>query len=226
MQQDRTSSRTKVLALLGVVAAVAAVVAIVTSLTGNDSKQSSGASSTSVGVTTESGAIPTVYVDAASVNRFLDTPGSFTCAAPGVWHPFADNAAAVLVGEPSAAASCSLEVAAVPPGYCTTQPCAQVPADWQVRSRVGVSTQNLFLVVVPTTQQNALFYCVVEGVVGSAQALDQTVQIEQACPFAAPAPPVLATDDTTDIPYVPPVTSDIPAAPPPQSPVSADIPSP
>lgn len=223
MQPDRSPSRTRVWAVLGILAAVAAVVAIVASRNDNG-EQPSVASSTSAGSTIISGAIPTVFVDAASVNRFLDVPGSFTCAEPGIWHPFADNAAAVLVGEAPAGASCSLEVVAVPSGYCSAQPCAQVPADWQVRSRVGVSTQNLFLVVVPSTPPNALFYCVVEGVIGSAQALLESVQIEQACPFDAPVPPVQAPDDTTDIPYVPPATSDIPSAPPP--PVSADIPLP
>jgi hypothetical protein len=228
---QKLTGRSKLMIGGGVVVAAVAVFAILSALTNDEGAPAKVTANTTTTVALSAIVAPadvatTPPVGAADpevARRLLDAPGAFTCADPGVWHPFAENPGALLVGE-SSEGDCLGGVLTLPLGYCSTQPCSEVPPTWQVQTQLGVSAQNLFLVTVPVADEpNLIFYCVLDGVVGPGLKREPTVSIQEACPRVAPLPPDAPTDVTSDIPFVPQVSSDIPSAPPP---VSSDIPSP
>ncbi len=156
----------------------------------------------------------------AAVNRLLAAPGSFTCIAPGSWQPFAQVGIAFAVGEPEGATTCPSDVLTLPAGHCSAAPCAEIPADWEVRQLADVLPEQFFAVVAPSAEIDgfeaaARFYCVVGGVRQSAQVLPIDTPTESAC-SAEPIDPT----GTADIPLPPDGSTDIPL---PLPPISDDI---
>ena len=198
-----TSTVLPTIAVIGAPAEVATTIAV---------NGSGDAASTIAGPGTESLGAP--------VNRLLEAPGAFTCLAPGSWQPFAQVGIAFAVGEAEGATTCAADVITFPAGHCSATPCAEIPADWEVRQLPDVLPEQFFVVVTPSAELDgtpgvARFYCVTSGVRQTVQILPIDTPSEAACP-AEPFDPT----GTADIPLPPPGSNDIPI---PLPPVSADI---
>jgi hypothetical protein len=109
-------------------------------------------------------------------------------------------------------------VLTLPVGHCSTIPCGEIPADWEVRQLPDVLPDQFFVIVAPSEALDgvpgaARFSCVITGVRQPTQVLPIDTPTEAAC-SAEPIDPT----GTGDIPVAPPGTGDIPLPP-----VSADI---
>ena len=205
--EDSTPTGSSVVATIGQIGAPADVATTLPTVAAGDPSTVDGAST----VPAPSG---------VAVNRLLAAPGSFTCIAPGSWQPFAEVGVAFAVGEPEGATTCPADVLTLPVGHCSAAPCAEIPADWDVRQLPGVLPEQFFAVVAPSAEIDgfeaaARFYCVIGGVRQLAQVLPIDTPTESACP-AEPIDPT----GTADIPLPPAGSTDIPL---PLPPISADI---
>ncbi|MCU1398474.1 MAG: hypothetical protein JWN62_1583 [Acidimicrobiales bacterium] len=149
-----------------------------------------------------------------ALQRPLAAAGTFNCTTPGSWTPFAELPLNLPVGEPAGGTNCTGQVLDLPFGYCSTAPCSEVPADWRVDVRPGVSADSLLMIVAPYSTESADFVCVVGLIPQPKQILAPMTSMDQACPTNG-------TSNSVDIPYVPPDTSDIYVPPP----ASVDIPN-
>ncbi len=164
----------------------------------------------------------TFPVAANTPTRTLAQAGVYTCEQPGLWQPFADNPATIVVAEPAPGAACGDGVLALPSGHCLPDGCDAVPDTWRIETLQGVSPLNLFAIVIPGDKATANFVCVFDGVQQPSKELLATTALFEACPIESPVAPQPQPDDTTDIPVVPPDSRDIVVVPP----ASSDIPLP
>lgn len=140
-----------------------------------------------------------------SLQRTLLEPGRFNCTDTGIWQPFAEIHLVLTVGEPTGGSSCTDDIIDLPIGYCSTAPCAEVPADWRIDTHPGVPAERSMMVVAPVSTTTAQFVCVSDLVAQPKQFLPLDTPIQQACPVGA-------SSNSIDIPYVPPpVSVDLPA---------------
>jgi len=139
---------------------------------------------------------------AGSLQRTLLEPGRYNCT-DTVLATVRRDPAVLTVGEPAGGSSCTDDIIDLPSGYCSTAPCAEVPADWRIDTQPGVPAERSDDGRGTISTTTAQFVCVNDLVAQPKQLLPLDTPVQQACPVGA-------SSNSIDIPYVPRTRRTIP----------------